>query len=54
MQNPITMQNIQQHQFQDLLLNQQRAALPWKFPVKEIQNRPVIFYRMSENDLPED
>jgi hypothetical protein len=44
MVNPITMQNIQQHQFQDLLLNQQRAALPWKFPAKQIQNRSVICY----------
>jgi hypothetical protein len=54
MTNPITMQNIQQHQFQDLLLNQQRAALPWKFPVKQIQKHPVICYQTSENDPPED
>eukprot|EP00957_Ditylum_brightwellii_P006697 508581-Ditylum_brightwellii.AAC.1 len=42
MRNPITMLNIQQHQFQDLLLNQLRQQRPKIFQVKVIDNRPVI------------
>eukprot|EP00957_Ditylum_brightwellii_P000193 15741-Ditylum_brightwellii.AAC.1 len=52
MQNPITMFNIQQHQFQDIALNQLRQQQPHRFPVKTIENRPVIWYR-EQPDAPE-
>eukprot|EP00957_Ditylum_brightwellii_P106168 8099052-Ditylum_brightwellii.AAC.1 len=42
MQNPITMLNIQQHQFQDLPLNQLQRQQPELFPVKFIDGRPLI------------
>ncbi|MHA7811731.1 MAG: integrase zinc binding domain-containing protein, partial [Marinobacter adhaerens] len=50
MPNPITILNIQQHQFQDVGLNVMRQNNPYRFPVKEIQGRPVICYREREND----
>ena len=45
MQNPITIQNIQVHQFEDLQLNRQRQTKPLKYPIKVIKNRPLICYR---------
>ena len=51
--NPITMLNIQQHQFEDRELNLLREKLPWKYPVKYIQDRPVICYRTNDDDPPE-
>ena len=52
MPNPITILNIQQHQFEDLELNNLRnnPALAWKYPVKYIQNRPIICYKVEEDD----
>eukprot|EP00957_Ditylum_brightwellii_P202698 15331386-Ditylum_brightwellii.AAC.1 len=50
MANPITMQNIQMHQFQDVPLNHLRQSQPAKFPVKIIENRPLICYREHIND----
>eukprot|EP00957_Ditylum_brightwellii_P050787 3850502-Ditylum_brightwellii.AAC.1 len=52
MQNPINILNIQQHQFQDLSLNQLQQQQPECFPVKTIDNRPVICYR-EQPDVPE-
>ena len=51
MQNPITMLNIQQHQFEDLHLNRLREnpATSWQFPVKTIQDRPLICFRENDN-----
>eukprot|EP00957_Ditylum_brightwellii_P164371 12513537-Ditylum_brightwellii.AAC.1 len=51
MQNPITMLNIQQHQFQDLLLNQLQRQQPKLFPIKFINSRPVICSCNHANDL---
>lgn len=45
MQNPITMQNIQQHQFIDNALNTLRQREPNRYPVKYVQGRPVICYK---------
>ena len=52
MPNPITMLNIQQHQFEDVELNNYRnnPALSWKYPIKYIQERPVICCTINEND----
>eukprot|EP00957_Ditylum_brightwellii_P124463 9485264-Ditylum_brightwellii.AAC.1 len=50
MANPITVLNIQQHQFQDLPLNQLRQTQPAKYPVKMIKNCPLICYREQMND----
>ena len=50
MPNPITILNIQQHQFEDLELQQARERLPYRYPIKYIQNRPLICYRNNEND----
>ena len=44
MPNPITILNIQQHQFEDLELQQARERLPYRYPIKSIQNRPLICY----------
>ena len=49
MQNPITILNIQQHQFADDELNMRRKQFPEKFPVKMIQNRPVICVKTADN-----
>lgn len=51
MENPITMLNIQQHQFEDDILNvqQQSPVVGWQYPIKEIQGRPVICYRADEH-----
>lgn len=54
MPNPITMQNIQQHQFEDEGLNQLRQQSPEYFPVKEIQGRNVICFRRDPNADPGD
>eukprot|EP00957_Ditylum_brightwellii_P016437 1235968-Ditylum_brightwellii.AAC.1 len=50
MLNPITILSIQQHQFQDLSLNQLQQQQPEHFPVKTIANRPVICYREQLDD----
>eukprot|EP00957_Ditylum_brightwellii_P034994 2652709-Ditylum_brightwellii.AAC.1 len=50
MRNPITMLNIQQHQFKDLSLNNMRRQNPHRFPVKEIEGRSIICYRDKIND----
>jgi hypothetical protein len=53
MDNPITVLNIQQHQFDDDALNARRN-LPglqwWRFPIHNIQERPIICYRTNEDD----
>ena len=49
MQNPITILNIWQHQFEDVPLNQRIQQFPYLFPVKHIEGRPLIFYRPYEN-----
>eukprot|EP00957_Ditylum_brightwellii_P067286 5106588-Ditylum_brightwellii.AAC.1 len=50
MQNPITILNIQQHQFQDLPLNQLCQQHPDLYPVKFIDGRPLICCRDRPND----
>eukprot|EP00957_Ditylum_brightwellii_P187175 14255872-Ditylum_brightwellii.AAC.1 len=50
MSNPITMLNIQQHQFGYLSLNNTRRQNPHRFPVKEIEGRSLICYRDEIND----
>eukprot|EP00957_Ditylum_brightwellii_P156528 11913552-Ditylum_brightwellii.AAC.1 len=50
MSNPITMLNIQQHQFKYLPLNNMRRQNPHRFPVKEIEGRFLICYRDEMND----
>eukprot|EP00957_Ditylum_brightwellii_P136568 10414620-Ditylum_brightwellii.AAC.1 len=44
MGNPITILNIQQHQFEDLPLNNLRRQDLQRFPVKEIEGRPLICF----------
>ena len=44
MQNPITIQNIQQHQFTDNGLNQLHTQDPRRYPTRYVQDRPVICY----------
>eukprot|EP00957_Ditylum_brightwellii_P022131 1669665-Ditylum_brightwellii.AAC.1 len=50
MRNPIMILNIQQHQFKDLQLNNMRRQDPQRFPVNEIEGRPLICYREHMND----
>eukprot|EP00957_Ditylum_brightwellii_P108614 8284193-Ditylum_brightwellii.AAC.1 len=50
MENPVTMPNIQQHQFHPLLLNEMRRQKSNQFPVKIINNRPLICYRENINN----
>ena len=50
MQNPVTIQNIQVHQFEDLELNRLRQTNPLKYPIKVIQDRHLICYRQNEID----
>ena len=54
MPNPITVLNIQQHQFEDQELNQRRQMLPMLYPVHYVQNRPIICHRQYENAAPGD
>ena len=42
MRNPITIFNIQQHQFEDEALNMRKQANPHQFTVQIIQGKPVI------------
>eukprot|EP00957_Ditylum_brightwellii_P005801 442139-Ditylum_brightwellii.AAC.1 len=51
MANSITIQNIQQHQLQDLSLNNSCCQYPQQFPIKMIENRPLICWRSNINDL---
>eukprot|EP00957_Ditylum_brightwellii_P194204 14790559-Ditylum_brightwellii.AAC.1 len=51
MQNPIMVLIIQQHQFQDLLLNQLQRQQPELFPAKFINGRPLICSCNHVNDL---
>ena len=44
MQNPITIQNIQQHQFIDDGLNQLHTQDPRRYPTRYVQDRPIICY----------
>lgn len=45
MKNPITTQNIQTHQFEDLDLNGRRETSPHNYPIKTIQGRPLICFK---------
>ena len=51
---PITMQNIQIHQFEDEGLNWRRQNDPFHFPVKEIDERQIICFRSDPNAEPGD
>ena len=44
MNNPITIRNIQQHQFVDEEMNRIQQANPDRFPIKFVQGRQVICY----------
>lgn len=50
MQNPITIRNIQEHQFEDVQLNESKQRNPDVFPVKYVQQRPIIFYKLHPDD----
>eukprot|EP00957_Ditylum_brightwellii_P010772 816324-Ditylum_brightwellii.AAC.2 len=50
MENPITLQNVQRHQFMDLELNEIRRARPDMYPVKNIEGRPLICVKDRAND----
>ena len=45
MHNPITIPHIQTHQFEDLELNRRRETNPQNYPIKIIQDRPLICFR---------
>ena len=49
MQNPITIPNIQEHQFVDDALNNQHRQNPIRFPTKFVEGRPIICYRPDIN-----
>ena len=51
MQNPITVDNIQQHQFEDQLLNQLAQQQPYRFPIQYVENKPLICYRKNDGDV---
>ena len=48
--NPITILNIQNHQFEDDKLNQLQRHFPHWYPVRNIQNRPLVCYCVNEED----
>jgi len=50
MPNPITIRNIQQHQFVDLDLNRLHQQEPNRFPTKFVQDRPVICFQPDINN----
>ena len=50
MRNPITIQNIQTHQFEDMELNRMHQTHPDKYPVKMIQNRPLLCYNPNNDN----
>eukprot|EP00957_Ditylum_brightwellii_P154975 11795587-Ditylum_brightwellii.AAC.1 len=49
-EDPITMQNVQQHQFVDLELNKIRRLKPELYPVKHIEGHPLICIRHHTNE----
>ena len=51
MPNPITIRNIQQHQFMDEALNQAHQREPNRFPTRFVQNRPIICYIPDLNNI---
>ena len=51
---PITIANIEQHQFEDDALNARRQEHPEHFPIKEINGRNVICFRANPNAAPGD
>jgi transposase InsO family protein len=51
---PVTMQNIQENQFEDIALNERRQADPDRFPIKEVQDRNIICYRSDLDSPPGD
>jgi transposase InsO family protein len=50
MQNPMDPRRIQQFQFEDQQLEMQRQQNPQRFPVKFVQGRPLVCYKMHPND----
>ena len=48
--NPIHVLSIQQHQFEDNNLQLRRQQQPHRFPIKYVQNRPLICYRLHDED----
>eukprot|EP00957_Ditylum_brightwellii_P075510 5739307-Ditylum_brightwellii.AAC.1 len=50
MENPITVQNVQQLQFVDLELNEIRRLKPELYLVKHIEGRPLICIRNHPNE----
>eukprot|EP00957_Ditylum_brightwellii_P132305 10088136-Ditylum_brightwellii.AAC.1 len=51
MENPIIMQNVQQHQFIDLELNKIRWLKLELYPVKYIEGCPLICTKNHPNEL---
>ena len=51
MPNPITIRNIQQHQFVDLELNRLNQQEPNRFPTKFVQDCPVICFLPDINNV---
>ena len=51
MQNPIMVQNIQQHQFEDVILNE-KANLEGekRYPIKVLENCPLICYKTNADN----
>ena len=50
MANPITIRNIQQHQFTDDELNRLQQQQPNRFPIRFVQDRPIICHVANENE----
>jgi len=50
LRNPLDLQWIQTHQFEDLQLNNLHQQFPRKYPTRYINNIPLICYRRNENE----
>eukprot|EP00957_Ditylum_brightwellii_P186401 14192395-Ditylum_brightwellii.AAC.1 len=50
MENPITMKNVQQHQFIDLELSEIRRLRLELYPVKYIEGRPPHMHKNHRNE----
>ena len=50
MRNPVDVRWLQENQFEDVQLNQQRERTPLTYPIREVMGIPLIHFRSDQND----